>query len=127
MVDFADGVAERLPPDVPVPNPPTLSAILADLDPLQYVTYKMASQYTHGTHEGGTLYRRNLGTAKTFAERVEPSQWADPMRMCWWALRTGLTAAVATSGGNADRLVNREIDVRVDGLLAALSSSSSEF
>lgn len=100
MTSFADGVAVQLPTDVPVAAIPNLDAMVAESDPVQYVVYKMASQYVHGTHEGGVLYRQHLGSMKTFSEQVDPHRWVDPMRFCWWALTGGLALAVRASGGD---------------------------
>lgn len=51
----------------------------------RYFAYTLLSQYVHGSHHAGSIFRRNLGTSKELAERVRVSAWYVPLEVCWWS------------------------------------------
>ena len=97
--DFRIRVADLLPARTLVPRSiPSADSAIAH-DPGVYLLYRQASQYVHGTHAGGSLYRRHLGTAKQLGERIRTSMWAGPLQAGWWGLTTAGTAVLDAIGG----------------------------
>jgi hypothetical protein len=52
----------------------------------RYAAYTLLSQYTHGSHFMGNLYRRGLGTGKAFGEQVSVKDWAVLLEIAWWSI-----------------------------------------
>lgn len=85
---FRMGVVSKLPPNVTVPDgPANLRAIAKEMgEERRYSTYVLLSQYVHGGHFAGNTYRAGLGNKKQFGERVSLREWAQCLRISWWAL-----------------------------------------
>lgn len=99
--DFATDVSNRMPNNVnAVPGIPSADALIGTV-PDRYLTYKMGSQYVHGTHEGASIYRRSLGTEKRLQERVGEPAWKDPLIACLNAMEMGLSRYLEVSGADA--------------------------
>jgi hypothetical protein len=61
--------------------------MLAEIgDSPRYVAYILLSQFSHGSHFAGSIYRRGLGTEKKFATRISASDWVPALEICWWSL-----------------------------------------
>jgi hypothetical protein len=86
--EFRKAVQAALPRrSSPLARIPTLEAMLAEIgEAKRYATYTTLSQYSHGSHYGGSIYRRGLGTDKEFGEWVSPSDWALLLQISWWSL-----------------------------------------
>jgi hypothetical protein len=63
---------------------PNLWEMLKEIEePRLYQFYITLSAYTHTNFEAGTLYRKNLGTAKKFGEFITAQQWHLPLEVAW--------------------------------------------
>jgi hypothetical protein len=84
---FRKAVEAALPVHISrLPRIPTLEAMMTEIgEARRYATYTILSQYSHGSHYGGSIYRQGLGTKKEFDERVSPSEWALLLQVSWWS------------------------------------------
>jgi hypothetical protein len=95
---FRESVQVQLPPGVSVPRVPRAAEMMSH-DPGVYELYKEASQYIHGSHFGGGLYRRHLGDAKQLNEQIRTAMWAQPLFAGWWGLATAGAAIMEVVEG----------------------------
>jgi hypothetical protein len=97
--DFRDAVAAQFPGGIAVPKgvPGALSTMVNDEGAL--FNYRLGSQYVHGTHVGGGLFRRHLGSRKKLGEHVSTKAWTGPLDASWWGLVTAGAASNAAIGG----------------------------
>ncbi len=97
--DFRSGVTAKLPAGIVVPDRiPTIAASVARDEGVNRL-YRDASRYVHGTHAGGILFWRHLGTAKELGELIRTSMWSAPLAAAWWGLTTSGTAFITAVGG----------------------------
>jgi hypothetical protein len=105
----------------PLPKIPTLEAMVAEIgEAKRYTTYTILSQYSHGSHYGGSIYRRGLGTEKEFGERVPLSDWALLLQVSWWSFfHAGRTIEHVCAGRDLRTIQSvrlEDIDVRLSRL-----------
>ena len=88
IAEFKISVERALPPGISrLKKLPKFDKMLEELGEIRrYATYTLLSQYTHGSHFMGNLYRRGLGTGKTFGEQVSVKQWAVLLEIAWWSI-----------------------------------------
>lgn len=97
---FRIGVEKLLPSTKPLKALPNFRAMLKDIGQEQhYLKYMRLSQFAHGTHVAGELYRNNLGNGKVHGEFIYPESWAEPLNCAWWCLATGGTTILKKLGG----------------------------
>lgn len=89
--DFRRGVESLLPDGVRVPKKPNLRQMLIELgEEERYLTYRLLSQYAHGTFFATAHYQQNLGTAKVHLENINESMWKGPLNIAFFSVgRTG--------------------------------------
>jgi hypothetical protein len=125
--DFREGVTAQLPPGTKVPGIPSVEQMaLASSNHGSYIRYKQGSQHVHGTHSATEIYRRNLGTAKEFGERVTSAMWAAPMGLCWITLISAGTLLIDRLAGDVDAFLGLQLVRDTDDALAALRDESSD-
>lgn len=101
---FRLGVEAKLPIDVesPLPRLPRLEAIAAELGREErYLVYRIASQYTHATHMGTGLYRKNLGVAAELGDFATLGMWRMPLQLSWFALEAPVARLLDCLGSDA--------------------------
>lgn len=85
---FRTAVAAKLPAEIVVPRriPSVADALKEQGLASYYLEYAMLSQYVHGGHYAGGLYRKGLGTQKQHLEDISLADWALAIRIAWWSL-----------------------------------------
>jgi len=88
---FRIGVENLLPKHIQrckaVPNLKNLLGEIGEKE--KYLNYSRLSQFSHGTHAAGKLYRKNLGNSKKIGEFISPELWVEPLECAWWCLAKG--------------------------------------
>jgi hypothetical protein len=124
MRDFRIAVTAKLPAGTAMPKRiPSALSTMAD-DPSAHWHYRQASQYVHGTHAGGGLFRRHLGTLKELGEQVSTASWSGPLRASWSGLVIAASASISAIGGAP--WPQRSLVARVEAALRAVSDASSD-
>jgi hypothetical protein len=97
---FAANVRAALPAGTLVPNSlPKFDKLLDAVGlPEKYVVYALLSQAAHATHYAAGLYRRHLGTEKSFGEFVAAEEWWLPLSIQWWFLAVPMEAFAECTG-----------------------------
>jgi uncharacterized protein DUF5677 len=100
---------------------PTLEAMTTEIgESKRYATYTILSQYTHGSHFAGSIYRQNLGSELTFAERTSPSDWARTLQIGWWSFFHAAKAVENVCAGREFRAISDEQIKAIDHHLQSL-------
>ena len=107
--EFRIGVEKLLPPTTkPLKALPNFRAMLKDIGQEQhYLKYMRLSQFSHGTHVAGELYRKNLGNGKVHREFIYPESWAEPLHCAWWCLATGGTTILKKFKGEPSAFMDK--------------------
>jgi hypothetical protein len=102
---------------------PTFEAMVTEVDRRnRYSIYTVLSQFVHGSHYGGSVYRQGLGGSKRFEERVRISEWAMLLRVLWWSL---FNSASDIERVCAKRELRSVPSSTIDGIASALEGLSS--
>lgn len=126
--EFRELFEKKLPAHVPrLKGLPKFDEMLRELgEPGRYVSYILLSQFSHGSHYAGWMYRRHLGTAKELAERSRVRDWAELLRICWWSVFQAAQALENTSARRQFRSVDAaSIDAVAVGLRALAEAEVS--
>ncbi len=85
---FRMEVEQALPPGtLLLKGIPKLSEMLKELGEEQrYTAYILLSQQVHGSHLGGSVYRRGLGKDKDFGEQISVQDWVSLVEIVWWSI-----------------------------------------
>jgi hypothetical protein len=124
LKQFREAVEKLLPAHVPrLARIPSFERILAELkQPEHYAAYTVLSQFSHGSHYAGSIYRRHLGTAKELSERVELKEWGGLLKLCWSSIFAAAQAIEQTCARRAIRSMSSEnitaMNSRFDGFKA---------
>jgi hypothetical protein len=88
---FRTGVETLLPSKIRrIKKVPDVRGMLRDInDEKRYGNYMRLSQFSHGCHAAGRLYRKGLGNSKKTGEFIYPESWAEPLSCSWWCLAKG--------------------------------------
>ena len=87
----------------PLKKIPNLEEMLASLGLKdRYLNYIEFSQFAHGTHVAGGLYRKNLGCEKRSGEFICTADWYQPLGACAFALTNVGNRVVETFGGSSE-------------------------
>ena len=127
LEDFRLAVAAKLPTSVDPPaRLPTVEAALTEQNERKYyVTYALLSQYVHGTHFAGGIFRKGLGTDKELGERTHPTDWAHVLQASWWSLYPTAVRVVEAVGGNPIELGSQQETAGVTRVLEELRVQSA--
>jgi len=108
-------IEAKLPRNLkPLPKMPNLFDMLKQIkEERKYLTYMVASQYSHGTWVSGGLYRRHFGTAKQFGEFISPQDWGLPLLLCWFALHAAGQRFFMRVGGDVSAFLPRDFALSV--------------
>jgi hypothetical protein len=86
---------------------PTFRAMLKDIgEESYYAKYMLLSQYAHGTHVAGGVFRQNLGSRKKLGEFIYPESWDEPLKAAWWCLATGGLRILGRLGGKPESFLD---------------------
>jgi hypothetical protein len=120
--EFRKGVEDALPPEIArLPRIPNLDAMMAEIgEAKRYFQYTLLSQYAHGSHFGGGIYRRNLGTEKELGERVSATEWALLLQVSWWSLFSAAQTIEHVCAKRNLRSIGPKITGDIDGRLSRL-------
>jgi hypothetical protein len=112
---FRIGVLEKLPKDVVQPHRVAnlRRALIEQGLEKYYIGYALLSQFVHGGHYAGSLYRQGLGVNKEYKERVTPSDWKMPFEISWWSLWHASHRFVQVACEPGAEILNAEQLVRV--------------
>lgn len=112
---FRTSVERLLPPTTqPLKALPDFRSMLKEIgEEPRYLSYMRLSQFAHGTHAAGSLYRKNLGCGKVLGKFIYPESWAEPMKCCWWCLATGGTRILNVLGGQSREFMNESFLYKV--------------
>lgn len=85
---FRLAVAAKLPTATARPRriPSVEDALKEQVEERRYIAYRLLSQFVHGGHFAGGTFRRGLGTAKEFGEKVSLDDWGMILQVAWWSL-----------------------------------------
>jgi hypothetical protein len=85
---FRTRVLEQLPKDVTQPHRvANLRSALIEQDlEKYYIGYALLSQFVHGGHYAGSLYRQGIGVSAESKEQVSSADWRMPFEISWWSL-----------------------------------------
>lgn len=85
---FRSAVLDALPAGTTVPCgiPSVADALREQGEERRYIAYALLSQFVHGGHFAGTVWRRGLGSEKAISEKVTLWEWREVLRICWWSL-----------------------------------------
>lgn len=120
---FRTDVRSKLPDQVTLPakTPSMLDMLVEQRTEAIYIDYVRLSQYVHGGHYAGKVFRRGLGTSKEFREVVPIQLWASTIQICCWSFHSAHTTfmqcATDVPGGPTESAVN-EFAERMSALRA---------
>ena len=105
---FRTEVEKLLPKTAqPVTALPNFRAMLKDVGlEERYGNYMRLSQFAHGAHAAGQLYRKNLGNGKVGGEFIYPESWAEPLNCAWWCLAKGGSTIIIKLGGDPEHFIS---------------------
>lgn len=123
---FRLAVRERLPAGTALP--PGIPSVAAELqeqkEERRYITYVLLSQFVHGGHYAGAIWRRGLGTTKEFGEHVTIGEWKMMLQISWWSLYQSATRFIEVACDAGTRLIRREEVVLLEQALGALEGQN---
>jgi hypothetical protein len=125
LMEFRSNVESALPKHIArLSRIPSLYNMLVEIGERQrYAVYTLLSQFVHGSHHAGSLYRKNLGTMKVIREEISSSMWATPLAECWRGVLNSGVVLVRACAGRDLQLVRSSDLVAIKGLLRELSSN----
>ncbi|MHB8463368.1 MAG: hypothetical protein ACYDH6_24575 [Acidimicrobiales bacterium] len=121
---YVNEVRQKLPPGTErVRRVPTVKSMLVELArPESYSSYRILSQYVHGTGHGGAAYRHERGVDKATGAVISASDWAYPLAVTWNAVvMWGMSYSERTEAG--DRFPDKALIARVQATLSDIAPS----
>ena len=125
---FRTAVEELLPPGTNrVTAIPNFRAMLKEIgDELRYGHYIRLSQFSHGSHAAGGIYRKGLGGGKMVKEFVYPESWAEPLSCAWWCIAMGGCAILRRLGDDPARFLSKELFDKVEEALNKVRNAKTQ-
>lgn len=124
---FREAIEALLPAGIrPLSRIPNLETMMREIgETRNYATYTILSQYTHGSHYAGSVYRRNLGSMMTFGERTSLSDWAFLVEISWWSLFAAGQTIERVCPGRELRSVGSARVTEIDAQLSRLKRETA--
>lgn len=88
-----------------------------------YFQYRKLSQSTHSTHAATWIYKRDLEDGVTSGEVIDPSDWHTPLFICYYTLSRSGRKFLEIFGGDPDKFIDRDLQVKIENTLQSLSKS----
>jgi hypothetical protein len=126
--NFRLAVAAKLPLGYScIKQLPKLDEMLKNLDqPQLYTHYMTLSQFAHGTHYAGRLFRQNLGCGKNGGEFVYARDWQYPLEICFRAVTDVGSKLADVMGGSMQPFVTDAFRQKFRVALSELRNDESE-
>lgn len=112
---FRTEVEELLPSNVKrLASVPKFRPMLKEVgEERRYGNYMRLSQFTHGCHAAGELYRKDLGNGKKYGEFIYPESWSEPLKCAWWCFATGGNRVLERLGGQQEEFFSTDFLTKI--------------
>jgi hypothetical protein len=126
--EFRLSVASVMPAGYdPIQQVPNLEMMLKSLKMRHlYLHYMVLSQFAHGTHVAGGLYRQGYGTRKRGGEFINSADWKYPLQICFSAVTSVGSKLAERVGSDARPFLTDAFRYKFEVALKRLKAEKAE-